>query len=150
MVLTVVVRPADVRSICQILHYAHTFDAATCSVKPAIGIGVLFDTRELIKRTVSLSLDTLKRTFMLVLVTVSSLLVSGTEEAKVHSSSSSTAAALVLLCAKFDVGASRAPPSRSTMPEAGGGGFTDCWYWKGDPVREVVAKAAKGSGDRMG
>ena len=61
----------------------------------AIGIGVLFDIRELIKRVVSVSRETLKSTLMLVLVTVSSLLVSGTEEANVHSSSSF--AALVLL-----------------------------------------------------
>lgn len=87
---------------------------------------MLLDIRELIKRLLSVSLDTLKSTLMLELVTVSSLLVSGTEEANVHSSSSS--AALVLLCAKFDEGVARAPPSKSTAADDddSAGGLMDC------------------------
>lgn len=72
----------------------------------------------------SVSLEMLKSTLMLVLVTVISLLVSGTEEAKSHSSSSF--AALWLLCARFDVGVEMAPPSRSTVADAADGGLTDC------------------------
>lgn len=66
----------------------------------------------------------LKSTFTVVLVTVMSLLLSGTDEAKVHSSSSF--AALVLPCARFDVGGGIAPPKRSMVPDAGGDALTDC------------------------
>jgi hypothetical protein len=103
-----------------------TLDAATCSVRLPIGSGVLLDIRELINRVVSVSRETLNNTLMVVLVTVISLLVSGTEEAKVHSSSSF--AALVLLCAKLDVGAAMAPPSKSTVADADEGCLIDCWY----------------------
>lgn len=103
---------------------SHTFDAASCNVKFAMGRGVLFDIRELIKRTVSASRDTLNRTLMLPLVTVISVLVSGTLEAKVHSSSSF--AALVLLFAKFDEDAGTAPPNKSTVVDAGAGCLIDC------------------------
>lgn len=91
-----------------------------------MGRGVLLDTRELMSRFVSVSRETLKSTLMLELTTVSSLDVSGTEDAKVHSSSSF--AALVLLCARFDVGPEISPPRRSTAADAGPGGLTDCWY----------------------
>ena len=86
-------------------------DAATWSVRFTMGRDVLLDTLDLIKRLASVSRETLKSTLMLVLVTVSSLLVSGTEEAKFHSSSSS--AALLLLCARLDVAVGTAPPNRS-------------------------------------
>jgi hypothetical protein len=125
-------------------------EAATCSVRPAIGKGVLFDMRDWIKSAVSVSRDTLKSTLMLELVTVISLLVSGTEEANVHSSSSLVAVAVALLCARFDVGVEMAPPRRSIAPDAVDGGFMDCWYWKGEPCRGVEANAAKGSGERAG
>lgn len=85
---------------------------------------MLLDMRELIKRTVSFSRETLNNTLILLLVTVISLLVSGTEEAKVHSSSS--LAALVLAWARVDDGAGTAPPSKSTVADAGGGCLTDC------------------------
>ncbi len=85
---------------------------------------------------------------MLVLVTVSSTLVSGTAEAKSHSSSSF--ATLVLLCAKFEVGCGIAPSNRSTVADAGGVDFTDCWYWNGEPCRGVMERAANGSGERAG
>lgn len=88
-----------------------------------MGRGVLLDIRDWIKRAVSVSLEILKSTLMLELRTVISLLVSGTEEAKFHSSSSFAA---LLLCARFDVGAEIAPPSRSTVAGAAGGGLTDC------------------------
>jgi hypothetical protein len=85
---------------------------------------VLFDMRDWISKVVSVSLDMLKRTLTLVLVTVSSLEESGTEEAKFHSSSSLAA---LVLCARLVDGADIAPPSRSTAPDAdGGGGLTDC------------------------
>jgi len=79
---------------------------------------------------------------MLVLVTDISLDVSGTDEAKSHSSSSFAA----LVCARLVVGADNPPPNRSTAPDAGCGGLMDCWYWKGDPCRGVEVRAAKGSG----
>lgn len=97
---------------------------------------------------VSVSRETLNSTLMVVFVTVISLLVSGTEEAKVHSSSSF--AALVLLCARFELGAGTAPPNKSTVAEGAGGGLTDCWYWNGDPWRGVEVNAANGSGERAG
>lgn len=99
-------------------------DAAICSVRPSIASGVVFETRDLIKIVVSVLRETLKSTLMLELVTTISLLVSGTEDANVHSSSSF--ATLVLLCAKLDVGAERAPPSKSTAAGADDGGLTDC------------------------
>lgn len=77
--------------------------------------------------TVSDSRETVKAMLMLVLLTVNSLLVSGTAEVKFHSSSST--AALVLLCAKFDVGAGAdaiAPPSKSTAPDPVDCGLIDC------------------------
>lgn len=125
-----------------------TFEAATCNVKPETGKGVLLDIRDWISRTVSDSLETLKRMLILVFVTVNSLDVSGTEDAKSHSSSS--LAALVVLCVRFVVGAEAPPPSKSTTPEAGAGGLTDCWYWKGEACRGVEARAANGSGVRAG
>lgn len=125
-----------------------TFDAASCRVKFVMGRGVLFDIRELIKRTVSVSRETLKITLILLLVTVISLLVSGTDEANVHSSSSF--AALVLLCVRFEVGAGTVSPNKSTAAEAGAGCLIDCWYWNGDPCRGVEVRAAKGSGVRDG
>lgn len=75
---------------------------------------------------VSVSRETLNRTLMLVLVTVSSFDVSGTEEAKFHSSSSSAAGAALVLCAKFDDGAGAALPRRSNAADAGAGGLIDC------------------------
>lgn len=101
-----------------------TLDAAICNVRFAIGSGVLLEIRELINSAVSVSRETLKSTLMPVLITVISLLVSGTEEANVHSSSSF--AALVLLCAKLEEGTGTAPPSRSTVPEGAGGCLMDC------------------------
>jgi hypothetical protein len=71
---------------------------------------------------VSVSLETLKRTFTVVLVIVNSLEESGTDEAKFHSSSSLTA---LVLCARLVDGAEIPPPSRSTAPDAGGGGLSD-------------------------
>jgi hypothetical protein len=103
-----------------------TLDAAICNVRFAIGSGVLLDMRELIKMVVSVSRETLKSMFMLELVTVTSLLVSGTDEANVHSSSSFET--LVLACAKLDDDTGIAPPSRSTVVGAGGGCLIDCWY----------------------
>lgn len=100
-----------------------TFDAATCNVKPETGKEVLLDIRDWINRDVSVSLEMLKRTLTLVFVTVTSFEVSGTEEAKFHSSSSLAA---LVLCAKFVVGAAISPPSKSIVPEAGAGGLTDC------------------------
>jgi hypothetical protein len=126
----------------------HTFDAATCSVRFPIGSGVLLDMRELINRVVSVSRKTLNNTLIVVLVTVSSLLVSGTEEANVHSSSSFVT--LVLLCARLDDGPGIAPPNRSTVAEADAGCLIDCWYWNGEPCRGVEVKAANGSGERAG
>ena len=109
---------------------------------------MLLDIRDWISRTVSVSLEMLKRTWILVLLTVNSLDVSGTDEAKFHSSSSLAA---FVSCAGFVAGVVIAPPSRSTTPEeAGAGGLTDCWYWKGEACREVEASAAKGSGVRAG
>lgn len=108
---------------------------------------MLFDTRDWISKVESDSLEMLKRTLMLVLVTVISLEVSGTAEAKFHSSSSS---AVALLCVKLVDGAGMPPPSRSTAPDATGGGLTDCWYWKGELWRGVDVRAAKGSGVRAG
>jgi len=130
-----------------------TLDAATCSVKADTGSGVLFDIRDWIKRVVSVSREMLKRTLTVVLVTVISCEVSGTDEAKSHSSSSFEASAL---CTKFVVGAEVPPPSRSTAPDAGAGtgadagGLIDCWYWNGEACRGVEASAAKGSGVREG
>jgi hypothetical protein len=100
-----------------------TFDAATCRVKPEIGKGVLLDIRDWMRRVVSVSLEMLKRTLTLVLVTLSSLEESGTDEAKFHSSSSLDA---LVLCARLVDGADIPPPSRSIAPDAGGGGLTDC------------------------
>ena len=60
-----------------------------------MGSGVLLDTRELMSRVVSFSRETLKSTLIVELTTVISFELSGTEDAKVHSSSSF--AALVLL-----------------------------------------------------
>jgi hypothetical protein len=125
-----------------------TLDAAICNVKFAIGSGVLLEIRELISKVESVSRETLKSTLIVVFVTVISLLVSGTEEAKVHSSSSF--AALVLLCARAELGAGTAPPNKSTVAEGADGGLTDCWYWNGDPWRGVEVNAAKGSGERAG
>jgi hypothetical protein len=123
----------------------HTFDAATWNVRLDMGWGVLFDIWFCIKSTVSDSLETLKSTLTIVLFTVISFEESGTAEANVHSSSSLAAA--VVLCAKFDVGAGIAPPRRSTVPDATGGGFTDCWKFIGDPCRgDGEFRAAKGSG----
>jgi hypothetical protein len=101
-----------------------TLEAAICNVRAFIGSGVLLDIRELIKMVVSVSRETLKSMLMLVLVTVSSLLVSGTEDANVHSSSSFEA--LVLACAKLDDGTGMAPPNKSTVAGAGGGCLIDC------------------------
>jgi hypothetical protein len=123
-------------------------DAAICRVKFAIGSGVLLEIRELISSEVSVSRETLKSTLMLELITVISLLVSGTEEANVHSSSSFVA--LVLLCAKLEDGAGTAPPRRSTVAEGAGGCLMDCWYWNGEAWRGVEVRAAKGSGERAG
>ena len=125
-----------------------TFEAASCRVRPEIGKGVLFDIRDWISRLVSVSRETLKTTLMLVLSTVVSLAVSGTDEAKVHSSSSF--AALMLLCARFEGGAVISPPSKSTAAEPVVCALIDCWYWKGEPCRGVEVKAAKGSGERGG
>lgn len=136
------------------MQFRRTLDAATCKVKFAIDSGVLFEMRDLIRRVVSFSRETLKRTLILELVTVISLDVSGTEDANVHSSSSF--AALVLLCARLDDGVDMAPPRRSTVFEAGAGAgagagaLTDCWYWNGEPCRGVEARPAKGSGERGG
>ena len=124
-----------------------TFDAATCKVKPEIGKGVLLDIRDWIRRVVSVSLEMLKRTLTVVLVTVNSFEESGTDEAKFHSSSSLAA---LVLCAKLVDGADIPPPNRSTAPDVGGDGLTDCWYWKGEACRGVEARAAKGSGVRAG
>jgi hypothetical protein len=101
-----------------------TLDAAICNVKFAIGNGVLLEIREFINNDVSVSRETLKSTLMLEFVTVISLLVSGTEDANVHSSSSF--GALVLLCAKLEEGAGTAPPSRSTTAEGTDGCLMDC------------------------
>lgn len=87
---------------------------------------------------------------MLLSTTVIPLFEFGTEEAKVHSSSSSSFAALFTFWDRLEVGTSSAPPSKSTVPDAVEGGFTDCWYWKGEPCRDVEARAAKGSGERAG
>jgi hypothetical protein len=125
VVLAVIVRPMriSIGAFQCTTSIQFTLDAAICNVRLAIGSAVLFDMRELIKRLASVSRETLKRTLMVVLVTVISLLVSGTDEAKVHSSSS---VALVLLCAKLDVGGAMAPPNRSIVAGAAGGGLTDC------------------------
>jgi len=83
--------------------------------------------------TESDSRETLKAILMLVLLTVSSLVVSGTAEVKFHSSSS--IAALVLLCARFDVGAvagAVVPPRRSTAADPVDCGLIDCWKCMGD------------------
>jgi hypothetical protein len=83
--------------------------------------------------TVSDSRETLKAMLMFVLFTVSSLVVSGTAEVKVHSSSSM--AALVLLCAKLDFGAGAGaglPPRRSTAAGPVECGLIDCWKCIGD------------------
>jgi hypothetical protein len=122
----VVVHPVSVSIRCLQADHLLTLDAAICKVRFAIGSGVLLDIRELIKMVVSVSRETLKSMFMLELVTVTSLLVSGTEEANVHSSSSFEA--LVLACAKLDDATGIAPPSRSTVAGAGGGCLIDCWY----------------------
>jgi hypothetical protein len=116
--------PIHVSSGCSQEMRVLTFDAAICKVRFAIGSGVLLEIRELIKRVVSVSRETLKSTLMLVFVTVISLLVSGTEEAKSHSSSSF--AALVLLCAKLEVGTGTAPPNKSTVAGGAAGCLTDC------------------------
>jgi hypothetical protein len=93
-------------------------------VRSDIGKGVLFDTRDLISSVVSDSLDTLNTTLMLLLVTVSSFELSGTAEVKFHSSSSF--AALVLLCARLEDGVGAPTPRRSTAPEDCCGGLIDC------------------------
>lgn len=95
------------------------------------------------------SRETLNTVLMLVFVTVISFVVSGTAEAKVHSSSSFAAAA-VLLCAKLDegVGAGAAPPRRSTVPDPPVDcGLIDCWKFIGEAVRGAgELSAANGSG----
>lgn len=98
----------------------------------------------------SLSRDALKRMWIVSLATVISVLVSGTEDANVHSSSSAVAA--VLPCwAMVAVGAAAmAPPSRSRVADGDCAGLTDCWYWNGDACRGAAAKEAKGSGVRAG
>jgi hypothetical protein len=105
----------------------------------------LFDTRDLIKRTVSASRETLNTTLMLLLVTVNSFELSGTADVKSHSSSSFTA--LVLLCARLEDGGGTPTPRRSTAPDNGCGGLIDCWNWNGEAWRGVdEANAANGSG----
>lgn len=104
------------------------------------------DTRELMSRVVSFSRETLKSTLIVELTTVISFELSGTEDAKVHSSSSF--AALVLLWARLELGPEMSPPRRSMVPAAGAGGLTDCWYWNGEPWRGVDVREAKGSGVR--
>jgi hypothetical protein len=100
--------------------------------------------------TVSDSRETLNAILMLVLLTVSSLVVSGTAEANVHSSSSRVA--LVLLWARFDLGAgvgavADVSPRRSTTPDPVVGGLIDCWKFIGDACRGAgEVRAANGSG----
>jgi hypothetical protein len=104
---------------------------------------VLFDIRELISSTESESLLTVKITLTLLFTTVISFELSGTADAKVHSSSSFVA--VEVLCARLDEGAGEPTPSRSAEPACCG--FTDCWNWKGEACLGAgELRAAKGSG----
>jgi hypothetical protein len=113
---------------------ARTFETADWKVSSEIGAGVLFDIRDRMRMVVSDSRDIVNRIFTLLLVTVISLDVSGTADVKVHSSSSTGAAAAVSFCAKPDDAPELPTPRRSTDPDAllEVCGCIDCWNWNGD------------------